>query len=84
MQLSVSIHSRNIARIDAQNSASARAISGEFEVGDEFFHLEDESSNDLDLLVVSRRSEIPNLISNFMEGEKKVSLQAFAVIENQK
>jgi hypothetical protein len=88
MQISIAVHARNNLKITAQDEASKRAIQGTFEAGDEFMHID--SSGDgqnLDLLIVRKKSELVNLLPSFLGGEKgphQLGVQGFAVIENQR
>jgi hypothetical protein len=86
MQISLAIHARNVGRIEAQNSASVRAISGEFESNDSFIHIE--SSGDgqnLDLLITRREATLLNLLPGFLTGSsttREVDIGGVAVVEN--
>lgn len=88
MQISLSSHSRNFEKIHAQDSATTRAISGDFSEGDEFLHIE--SSGDgqnLDLLITRRDSGIASIlpgVTGIAPRSKSVEVQGFAVIENQR
>ncbi len=86
MQISLAIHSRNIGRIEAQNSASVRAISGEFESGDSFIHIESSGDNqNLDLLITRKETTFLNLLPGFLTGSsstREVDVGGIAVIEN--
>jgi hypothetical protein len=76
-QIAAATHLRNSERITAQDEATKRAISGEFEPGDEFIHID--SSGDgqnLDLLITHRSRAITDLLP--------VDLYGFAVVENQR
>jgi hypothetical protein len=86
MQISLAIHSRNIGRIEAQNSASVRAISGEFESGDSFIHIESSGDNqNLDLLITRKETTFLNLLPGFLTGSsssREVDVGGIAVVEN--
>ena len=88
MQISVAVHERNILRISAQDEASRRAISGSFEPGDEFIHID--SSGDgqnLDLVVIRKEGRLINLIPHFAGGAanaKGIEVSGFAIVENQR
>jgi hypothetical protein len=88
MQISIAVHQRNIVKISVQDEASKRAISGSFEYGDEFMHIDSSGDNqNLDLVIVRRESRFIDLVSHFLEvggnaGVLKVN--GFAVIENQR
>lgn len=87
MQISIAVHDRNIQKISAQDEASKRAISGSFEYGDEFVHIE--SSGDgqsLDLVIVRKEKNLIDLIPKFITGvssAKSIAVEGFAVVENQ-
>ena len=88
MQISIAVHDRNIQKISAQDEASKRAISGSFEYGDEFVHIE--SSGDgqnLDLVIVRKVKNLTDLIPDFLSGvssAKSIDVEGFAVVENQR
>jgi hypothetical protein len=88
MQIATAAHTRNVEKIDAQNSASTRAISGEFESGDEFIHID--SSGDgqnLDLLITHRQSSLTDLVPGFLGGgssNREVTVDGMAIVENQR
>ena len=87
-QIATAAHFRNSERISVQDDATTRAIAGEFEVGDEFMHIE--SSGDgqnLDLLVTQRSRSIPDFIPGFFGGAtsgRLVNLYGLAIVENQR
>ena len=86
MQISLAIHARNVGRIEAQNSASVRAISGDFEEGDDFIHIDSSGdSQNLDLLVTRSERNIQNLIPGFLQGVpsgREVGVEGIAIVEN--
>jgi hypothetical protein len=88
MQISIAIHERNILKIAAQDEAGKRAISGSFETGDDFLHID--SSGDgqnLDLVIVRKKDELTNLIPQFLIGtadSRRLEVSGFAIIENQR
>lgn len=86
MQISIAIHSRNVARVETQNSASVRAISGDFQEGDSFLHIDSSGdSQNLDLLVTHRENDIQNLIPGFLRGVSSlrgVDVSGIAIVEN--
>lgn len=87
-QLATAVHARNSAFITAQSEATDRAISGEFEVGDEFIHID--SSGDgqnLDLLVTHRQMQLVDFLPSFLKGasaNREVGVQGLAIVENQR
>ena len=88
IEISLAVHSRNSARISIQDSASKRAISGEFIDSDQFIHID--SSGDgqnLDLLVTHRQESLQNLFPGLLgsiTSGRKIDLQGFAIVENQR
>jgi hypothetical protein len=87
-QLAIAAHYRNMERSIAQDSASVRAISGEFEEGDRFIHIEGgDNGQGLDLLVTNREREIPRLLPslfNLRLTRLLLGVNGVAVIENQR
>jgi hypothetical protein len=87
-QIATAVHLRNSERISVQDEASKRAISGQFELGDEFIHID--SSGDgqnLDLLVTHRSRSVTDLLPGFLNGvssSKTVDLYGLALVENQR
>lgn len=85
-QIAFAIHARNVGRIEAQNSASVRAISGEFEDGDNFIHIE--SSGDgqnLDLLITRKAAKVRDFLPGFLGGtssSREVGVEGIAIVEN--
>ena len=86
MQISIAIHARNVGRIDAQNNASVRAISGDFEEGDSFVHIESSGdSQNLDLLITRREGRVQDLIPEFLNGNsahREIGVEGLAIVEN--
>jgi hypothetical protein len=86
MQISLAIHARNVGRIEAQNSASVRAISGDFEEGDSFIHIESSGdSQNLDLLITRREDSVQDLIPDFLGGvsaHREIGVEGLAIVEN--
>jgi len=88
MQIAAATHVRNTERMTVQDDATRRAISGEFEPGDEFMHID--SSGDgqnLDILVTHRSRAISDLIPGFLDGtssSRTVDLYGVALVENQR
>ena len=87
-QIASASYLRNSERMTAQDEATNRAISGDFESEDEFIHID--SSGDgqyLDLLITRRSRSIADLVPNFLGGttsNRRVDLYGFAVVENQR
>jgi hypothetical protein len=86
MQISLAIHARNIGRVEAQNNASVRAISGEFQENDNFIHIESSGDNqNLDLLITRSERTFQNLLPGFLTGAsstRKVGVEGIAIVEN--
>jgi hypothetical protein len=88
MQIAAATHLRNTERMTVQDDATRRAISGEFEPGDEFMHID--SSGDgqnLDILVTHRSRAIADLFPGFLDGTsngRTVDLYGVALVENQR
>ena len=86
MQISLVTHSRNVERMNVQDEASIRAISGDFQDGDNFIHIE--SSGDgqnLDLLITHRNRDIHDLLPGLLSGTssgREVSVGGIAIVEN--
>lgn len=87
-QLSTTVHSRNSMRADVQSAATAKAISGDFEVGDEFIHIDTSGDGqNLDLLVTQQRMKLDDLLPGFLGGhtsQREVYLHGLAIVENQR
>jgi hypothetical protein len=85
-QLTLAVHARNITRMETQNGASIRAISGEFEESDEFIHIESSGdSQNLDLLVAHGERDIRDLIPGFsgrVTSGRMVEVDGIAIVEN--
>lgn len=80
-------HQRNFSRVIAQDQASKRAISGEFNSSDRFLHIE--SSGDgqnLDLLINRTQREIPWLVPDLLGAKRveRVEVNGIAIVENQR
>ncbi len=86
MQISLATHSRNVERMNVQDEASVRAISGDFQEHDSFIQIR--SSGDgqnLDLLITHREIGIQNLLPGFLSqvtSGREVSVDGIAIVEN--
>ena len=86
MQISLATHSRNVERMNVQDEASVRAISGDFQERDRFIQIR--SSGDgqnLDLLITHREIGIQNLLPGFLSqvtSGREVSVDGIAIVEN--
>lgn len=88
IQISIAIHERNLLKISAQDEAGKRAISGDFEAGDEFIHIENSGDGqNLDLVIVRKEGQLINLIPHFLNDEassRALEVNGFAIVENQR
>ncbi len=85
-QLIFTVHSRNTESNEAQNDASIRGISGVFEEGDRFIHLDRSGDGqNLDLLVTTRESPLISLIPTlvFLDN-RQVKVHGIAIVENRR
>lgn len=81
MQISMTVHTRNMEKIAAQSDASQRALEGEFQEGDEFIHIANSGTRGgLDLLVSHRERTIGALIGS----DRKAEVDGIAIVENQR
>ena len=81
MQISVAVHARNMEKISVQSVASQRALTGDFQVGDEFIHISNSGTRGgLDLLVTHKESRLPDLLGN----ERSSKVDGIAIVENQR
>jgi hypothetical protein len=87
-QLTIAIHGRNMAKISAQDAASQRAITGDFQDSDTYLHIYSPDSNhNLDLVVSHDERLLPSLIpglSQIIGREPRIKVSGLAVIENQR
>jgi len=87
-QLTVALHFRNMEKMLAQDEASNRAISGEFNDSDTYLHIYSPDPNQNLDLVISRRKKsliqiIPGL-SQLMGSDLQTDVSGIAIIENQR
>ena len=87
-QLTIAIHGRNMAKISAQDAASQRAITGDFQDSDTYLHIYSPDSNhNLDLVVSHEERLLPSLIpglSQIIGREPRIKVSGLAVVENQR
>jgi hypothetical protein len=87
-QLATAVHGRNITALEAQAEATTRAISGDFESGDLFVHIDTSGDGqNLDLLVTSRKMSLVDLLPGFLSGvssHREIGIQGLAIVENQR
>lgn len=86
MQISLATHSRNVERMNVQDEASVRAISGDFQEHDGFIQIRSSGDGqDLDLLITHREIGIQNLLPGFLSqvtSGREVSVDGIAIVEN--
>ena len=86
MQISLATHSRNVERMNVQDEASVRAISGEFQEYDNFIQIESTGDGkNLDLLVTHREKNIKDLLPGLLSqvsSRREVSVDGIAIVEN--
>ena len=88
MQVAISVHGRNVAKLQVQSDVSTRALTGDFSDDDRFIHIE--SSGDgqnLDLLVAKQSSSIVDLLPGFLSGASSgrvLEVEGIAIVENQR
>lgn len=86
MQISLATHSRNVERMNVQDEASIRAISGDFQDGDNFIHIESGGDGqNLDLLITHKNRDIHDLLPGLLSGTssgREVSVGGIAIVEN--
>jgi len=87
MQLVTTIFYRNVDLRDVQSQASTRAISGEIANGDTFISIPSpDRFQDLKLLIISRRREIPTLVpglERLLSHALESDVTGIAVVEQQ-
>ena len=87
-QLTIAIHGRNLAKISAQDGASRRAISSNFQESDSFIPIDSPDSNhNLELVVSHQQGILPVLIPGLRQilgREPAINVSGLALIENQR
>jgi len=87
-QLATAVHVRNTKAIEAQVEATSKAISGEFNDGDQFIHIDRSGDGqNIDLIVTSRRMRLVDLLPGFLSGKssnRDIYLRGLAIVENQR
>jgi hypothetical protein len=87
-QLTIAIHGRNLAKISAQDGASRRAISADFQDSDTFLKIDSPDPNhNLDLVVSRQEGILPILIPGLRQiigGEPEIKVSGLALVENQR
>lgn len=80
-QINVAIHSRNMEKVIAQDQASKKALTGDFEATDQFLPIySPDSHQNLDLVVTTRESDVPRIFGE----EYQVNVTGIAIVENQR
>lgn len=87
-QLTISIHGRNMAKISAQDAASQRAITGNFQNSDTYLHIySPDTSHNLDLVVSHEERLLPSIIpglGQIIGRDQRIKVSGLAVVENQR
>jgi hypothetical protein len=87
-QLTISIHGRNMAKISAQDAASQRAITGNFQNSDTYLHIYSPDTNhNLDLVVSHEERLLPSIIpglGQIIGRDQRIKVSGLAVVENQR
>jgi hypothetical protein len=87
-QLTISIHGRNMAKISAQDAASQRAITGNFQDSDTYLHIYSPDTNhNLDLVVSHEERLLPSIIpglGQIIGSDQRIKVSGLAVVENQR
>jgi hypothetical protein len=87
-QVSIAIHTRNIAKISVQDEASSRALSGSFEDDDTFLHIySPDKQQNLDLVISHSKKSIISIfpgLQNAMGRSPNIDVTGIAVVENQR
>lgn len=87
-QITITIHGRNMTKISAQDGASTRAISGNFDETDTFLHIDSpDPHQNLDLLISHKKRILPHIImglENVLGSKKEIDVTGVAIVENQR
>ncbi|MCX6444936.1 MAG: hypothetical protein NTY85_05340 [Actinobacteria bacterium] len=87
-QMTIAIHSRNMTKMNTQDQASSRALSGSFEDGDTFLHIHSpDKHQNLDLVISHSRKSILSIfpvIQDVIGGSQKIDVTGIALVENQR
>ena len=87
-QITIAIHGRNMTKISAQDGASTRAISGNFDETDTFLHIESpDHHQNLDLLISHKKRIRPHImpgLESIMGSKKEIDVTGVAIVENQR
>ncbi|ASY26002.1 hypothetical protein MCEMSE18_00200 [Candidatus Planktophila versatilis] len=87
-QITITIHGRNMTKISAQDGASTRAISGNFDETDTFLHIDSpDPHQNLDLLISHKKGFLPHImpgLEKFMGSKREIDVTGVAIVENQR
>lgn len=87
-QLTISIHGRNMAKISAQDAASQRAITRNFQDSDTYLHIYSPDTNhNIDLVVSHEERLLPSIIpglGQIIGRDQRIKVSGLAVVENQR
>jgi len=87
-QLTIAVHGRNLLKISAQDAASERAITANFQESDTYLHIYSSDPNhNLDLVISHETGFLPSLIPGLrrvMGREPEIKVSGLAVVENQR
>lgn len=87
-QITITIHGRNMTKISAQDGASTRAISGNFDETDTFRHIDSlDPHQNLDLLISHKKGFLPHImlgLEKIMGSKKEIDVTGVAIVENQR
>lgn len=87
-QITIAIHMRNMTKVSAQDAASTRAISGNFDDSDTYLHIYSPDPNqNLDLLISREKRGLPQLVpglDQLLGSASEVDVNGIAIIENQR
>jgi hypothetical protein len=87
-QLTVALHGRNMDSIAAQDGASTRAISGEFQDSDTYIHIySPDPHQNLDLVISHKGRNLAHLIPGLAEitgSQLRTDVSGIAIVENQR
>lgn len=85
-QITIAIHGRNMTKISAQDGASTRAISGNFDKTDTFIHIKSpDPHQNLDLLISHKKRVLAHImpgLENILRSKKKIDVTGVAIVEN--
>lgn len=87
-QITIAIHGRNMTKTSAQDGASTRAISGDFDETDTFLHIESpDPHQNLDLLISHKKGLLPQImpgLEKILGSKREIDVTGIAIVENQR